>query len=65
MQQLKVVNKQTRYSNGIVIATSRKILEVHNEGSWLVESETTDYKFYRVTEDGTCDCMDFQNRGGP
>jgi hypothetical protein len=65
MQQLKVVNKQTRYSKGIVIATSRKILKVHNEDSWLVDSETADDKFYKVTEDGTCDCMDFQNRGGP
>jgi hypothetical protein len=66
MQQVQVVRKkQSRYSKGIVIATSRKILKVHNEDSWLVESETTDDKFYKVTEDGTCDCMDFQNRGGP
>jgi hypothetical protein len=65
MQQLKVVNKRTRYSKGIVIATSRKILKVHNEDTLLVESETTDDKFYKVTEDGTCDCMDFKNRGGP
>jgi hypothetical protein len=65
MQQVQVVRKkQSRYSKGIVIATSRKILKVHNEDSWLVESEATDDKFYKVTEDGTCDCMDFQNRGG-
>jgi hypothetical protein len=31
----------------------------------MVSRETTDDKFYRVTEDGTYDCMDFQNRGGP
>ena len=65
LQQSQVVKKKSRYSKGIVIATSRKILKVHDEDSWLVESEITDDKFYKVTEDGTCDCMDFQNRGGP
>jgi hypothetical protein len=65
VMQLKAVNKPTRYSKGVVIAASRRILKVHNENSWLVESEITDDKFYRVTGDGTCDCMDFQNRGGP
>jgi hypothetical protein len=39
-----------------VIAASRRILKV--------ESEITDDIFYKVTEDGTYDCMDFQNRGG-
>lgn len=65
LQQSQVVKKKSRYSKGIVIATSRKILKVHDEDSWLVESEITDDKFYKVTEDGACDCMDFQNRGGP
>jgi SWIM zinc finger len=65
MRQIQVVKRQSRYSKGVVIATSRQILKVHNENAWLVESETTDDKFYKVTEDGTSDCMDFQKRGGP
>jgi SWIM zinc finger len=65
MQQIQVVRKQSRYSKGSVIAASRQILKVHGEDSWLVESETIDDKFYKVTGDGTCDCMDFQTRGGP
>jgi hypothetical protein len=72
MQQKYVVNvktqkakKQSRYSKGAIIAASRQIFKIKGEDSWLVESETTDDKFYRITEDGTCDCMDFQNRGGP
>jgi SWIM zinc finger len=65
MQYIQVKQKQSRYSKGVVIATSRRILKVHKKEVWLVESETTDDKFYKVTEDGTCDCMDFQSRGGP
>lgn len=65
MQQIQVVKKQSRYNKGIVIAKSRRILKVHNEDAWLVESGNIDDKFYKVTEDGTCDCMDFKNRGGP
>ena len=64
MNQIHAVKKQSRYSKGVVIATSRRILKVHNEDAWLVESETTDDKFYKVTDDGTCDCKDFQTRGG-
>jgi hypothetical protein len=65
MQQIQVVRKKhSRYSKGIVIAASRKILKVDNEDTWLIESEMTDDKFYKVTEDRTCDCMDFQTRGG-
>ena len=45
------------------IAVSRRIVKVHNEDAWRVESETTDYKFYKVTEAGECDCPDFQRRG--
>jgi hypothetical protein len=56
---------QSRFSKGVVIAVSRRILKVHNEVAWLVESETTDDKFYKVTEDGTSDCKDFEVRGGP
>jgi hypothetical protein len=65
MNQIQVIKKQSRYSKGAVIAASRRILKVHKKEVWLVESETTEDKFYKVTEDGTCDCMDFQNRGGP
>ncbi|MGI8832651.1 MAG: SWIM zinc finger family protein [Nitrososphaeraceae archaeon] len=64
MKQLEVMNKQSRYGKGVVIATSRRILRIHNEDAWLVESETTDDKFYKVTEDGTCNCKDFEIRGG-
>ena len=63
LQQIQVVKKQSRYSKGIVIAASRKILKVQNEDAWLVESETTDDKFHKVTETGNCDCMDFKKRG--
>jgi hypothetical protein len=64
MQQIQVVEKQSRYSKGIVIAASRRILKVRNDDAWLVESEGIDDKFYKITQDGTCDCMDFQIRGG-
>lgn len=64
MQQIQVVKrKQSRYSKGAVIAASRRILKVHGEEAWLVESETADDKFYKVTEDGTCECADSKFRG--
>jgi hypothetical protein len=63
--QVQVVKKQSRFSKGVVIAASRRILKVHSEDAWLVESENTDDKFYKVTEEGTCDCKDFEIRGGP
>jgi hypothetical protein len=63
MQQVQVVNKQSRFSKGVVIAASRRILKVHNEDAWLVESETIDDKFYKVTEDGVCECPDHIIRG--
>ena len=63
LQQSQLVKKQTRYNKGIVIAASRRILKVHNEDAWLVESETTDDKFYKVTGEGECECPDFQRRG--
>jgi hypothetical protein len=64
MQQIEVVKrKQTRYSKGVVIAASRRIIKVHGEKAWLVESEITDDKFYKVTEDGNCECPDHRIRG--
>ena len=63
MQQVQVVRKQSRYSKGVVIARSRRICKVKGEDAWLVESETIDDKFYRVTEDGVCECPDHQSRG--
>jgi light-regulated signal transduction histidine kinase (bacteriophytochrome) len=54
---------RSRFSRGMVLAVSRRIIEVHNEAAWLVESETTDDKFYKVTESGECECPDFQRRG--
>jgi hypothetical protein len=60
--QVQVVKKQSRFSKGVVITASRRILKVHGEDAWLVESETTDDKFYKVTEDGTCECPDHQIR---
>jgi len=62
MKQLQIVRKQSRYSKGVVIAASRKIFNVKGEEAWLVESETKDNKYYKVTEDGECQCPDFQNR---
>jgi hypothetical protein len=53
---------RSRLSRGIVMAVSRRIIKVHNEDAWLVESETTDDKFYKVIEDGECECPDFQRR---
>jgi hypothetical protein len=46
--------KSTRSSlnRGIVMAVSRRIIKVHNEDAWLVESETTYNKFYSVTKSG-------------
>jgi hypothetical protein len=55
-------SRQSRYSKGCVIAASRKILKVHGEDAWVVESETTDGKYYKVTIDG-CQCLDSQTRG--
>jgi hypothetical protein len=64
MQQIQVLKKkQTRYRRGVVIAASRRILKIQGEKAWLVESETTDGKYYKVTEDGTCECPDNQFRG--
>jgi hypothetical protein len=64
MQQIQVVKrKQSRYSKGAVIAVSRRIIRTNDEEAWLVESETTDNKFYRVTEDGECECPDHTIRG--
>jgi light-regulated signal transduction histidine kinase (bacteriophytochrome) len=54
---------RSRFSHGMVLAVSRRIIEVHNEAAWLVESETTDDKFYKVTESGECECPDFQRKG--
>ena len=54
---------QSRFCRGMVLAVSRRIIKVHNEDAWLVESETADDKFYKITEDGECDCPDFQRRG--
>jgi hypothetical protein len=63
MQQIQVVKrKQSRYSKGAVIAASRRILKVHGEESWLVESGTTDGKFYKITENGECECADSKYR---
>jgi hypothetical protein len=53
---------RSRFSRGMVLAVNRKIIKVHNEDAWLVESETTDEKFYKVTEVGECECPDFQSR---
>ena len=63
MQQTQVVRKQSRYSKGVVIAASRRIFKVKGEDAWLVESETIDDKFYRVTGDGVYECPDHQRRG--
>jgi hypothetical protein len=56
--------KSTRSSlnRGIVMAVSRRIIKVHNEDAWLVESETTYNKFYSVTKSGERQCPDFQRR---
>jgi hypothetical protein len=63
--QQTVLEKQSRFSKGDVIAASRRILKVHGEDASLVESENTDDKFYKVTKKETCDCKDFEIRGGP
>jgi hypothetical protein len=47
----------------MVMAASERIVKIHSEDAWLVESETTDNKFYEVTEDGQWECPDFQITG--
>jgi hypothetical protein len=62
---VKVNEKKTtrsRLNRGIVIAVSRRIIKIHNEDAWIVESETKDDKFYKVTEAGECEYPDFQRR---
>lgn len=63
MQQVQVERKQSRYSKGVIIAASRQITGIEGEEAWLVESETTDGKFYKVTVDGKCECPDSTIRG--
>jgi hypothetical protein len=63
MQQQQVVKRQSRFSKGVVIAAGRRILKMHNEDAWLVESETTDGKYYKVTSEGLCECADWRFRG--
>ena len=64
MQQIQVVKrKQSRYSKGAVIAVSRRILKVHGEEAWSVDSETVEGKYYKVTEDGVCECADSKYSG--
>jgi hypothetical protein len=62
-KRIHQVNNQSRYDKGVVIAASRRIFKIKGEEAWLVESETTDDKFYKVTEDGVCECPDSQYRG--
>ena len=62
MQRQKYVvkleeKKQSRYSKGVVIAASRRILKVHGKQAWLAESEKTDGKFYKGTF-ASCECPD-------
>ena len=57
-KEKKQIKKQSRLSKGVVIASTRIIVKVNNENAWLVESEKTDGKFYKVTEDGECECYD-------
>lgn len=45
------------------MAAGKRIVKIHSEDAWLVESETTDNKFYKVTKDGQCEYPDFQTRG--
>jgi malate/lactate dehydrogenase len=66
MQQIHVVKekrKQSRYSKGAVIAVTRRIIRTNDEEAWLVESETVDGKYYKVTVDGVCECPNHQIRG--
>jgi predicted nucleic acid-binding Zn finger protein len=59
-QELK---KETRLERGARIALYGKIIKVRGQDAWFVFSETQAGKHYTVTEDGTCDCSDFVNRG--
>lgn len=61
--QIQVERKQSRYSKGVIIAASRQIIRINEEEAWLVESESVDGKFYRVTTEGKCECADSQYRG--
>jgi hypothetical protein len=54
---------RSRFNHGMVMATRKRIVKIRYEDAWLVESETVNNKFYKVTEDGQCECPDFQTRG--
>jgi hypothetical protein len=60
--QIQVERKQSRYSKGVIIAVSRQITQIEGEDAWLVESETKDGKYYKVTADRKCECADSQFR---
>ena len=63
LRDKKQKTTRSRFNHGMVMAASKRIVKIHGEFVWLVESETTDNKFYKVTEDGQCECPDFRARG--
>jgi uncharacterized Zn finger protein len=52
------------YENGIALAGTRRIHKVRGKDVWYVQSQVDDKRFYRVSF-GTCECPDFEYRGGP
>jgi hypothetical protein len=65
MEQVQVEKerKQSRYSKGVIIAASRRTIRVRGEDAWLIESESVDGRFYKVTASGKCECADSRYRG--
>lgn len=51
-----------RTQKGEFIANNLRIIKVKGEDAWLVESQTNPGDFYKVKEDGECECPDYQNR---
>jgi hypothetical protein len=52
-----------RFRDGIHIALNRRIVKVRGENAWFVQSQTDESKYYKVTEDGKCECPDHFFRG--
>jgi hypothetical protein len=41
------------------MAATRRIVKGHGGGFAYVQSQTDPRKWYRITEDGVCECLDY------
>jgi hypothetical protein len=56
-------NKPTRLEQGANIALYGRIVKFRDEEAWLVQSEYNKDMYYKVKQDGTCECGDSKFRG--